>query len=82
MHAQFEGSGVRFFASDNEDAEPMKGSALIFVLDDRNQTEALFNHLAHGGQVTTSLAVLPDHLHCIWTLPPNHADFSKRWRLT
>ncbi len=25
--------------------------------------------------------LLPDHLHCIWTLPPDDADFSKRWAL-
>ena len=25
--------------------------------------------------------VLPDHLHCMWTLPPGDADFSTRWRL-
>ncbi len=25
--------------------------------------------------------ILPDHLHCIWTLPPNDSDFSTRWRL-
>jgi putative transposase len=25
--------------------------------------------------------VLPEHLHCIWTLPPGDSDFSKRWRL-
>ena len=24
--------------------------------------------------------VLPDHLHCIWTLPPGDSDFSKRWK--
>lgn len=24
---------------------------------------------------------LPDHLHCIWMLPPGDADFSTRWRL-
>jgi len=24
--------------------------------------------------------VLPDHLHCIWTLPPGDADYSGRWR--
>lgn len=28
-----------------------------------------------------AMVVLPDHLHCIWTLPPDDADFSKRWRL-
>ena len=25
--------------------------------------------------------LLPDHLHCIWTLPPGDADFGKRWGL-
>ena len=25
--------------------------------------------------------VLPEHLHCIWTLPPGDADYSLRWRL-
>ncbi|MCC6923168.1 MAG: transposase [Nitrosomonas sp.] len=25
--------------------------------------------------------VLPDHMHCIWTLPPDDADFPLRWRL-
>lgn len=23
--------------------------------------------------------ILPDHLHCIWTLPVGDADFSRRW---
>lgn len=25
--------------------------------------------------------ILPDHMHCIWQLPPNDDDFSNRWRL-
>jgi putative transposase len=25
--------------------------------------------------------LLPEHLHCIWTLPDGDADFSTRWRL-
>ena len=24
--------------------------------------------------------VLPDHMHCIWTLPPDDDDYSGRWR--
>lgn len=28
-----------------------------------------------------AIVVLPDHLHCIWTLPPHDADFATRWRL-
>jgi putative transposase len=27
-----------------------------------------------------AIAVLPDHLHCIWRLPENDADYSGRWR--
>jgi putative transposase len=25
--------------------------------------------------------VLPDHLHCIWTLPPDDSNYSTRWRM-
>ena len=28
-----------------------------------------------------AMVVLPDHLHCIWTLPPGDADIALRWRL-
>jgi putative transposase len=28
-----------------------------------------------------AVVVLPEHLHCVWTLPPGDADFSTRWRL-
>ncbi len=27
-----------------------------------------------------AVVVLPDHLHCIWTLPPDDGDYSLRWR--
>ena len=26
-----------------------------------------------------AIVILPDHLHCLWTLPPGDADFSTRW---
>ena len=26
-----------------------------------------------------AICLLPDHLHCLWTLPYNDADFSGRW---
>lgn len=29
---------------------------------------------------TIAMVVLPDHLHCIWTLPRGDADFSTRWK--
>jgi putative transposase len=28
-----------------------------------------------------AFVLLTDHLHCIWTLPPDDDDFSTRWRL-
>ncbi len=30
---------------------------------------------------TIAICVLPDHLHCIWTLPEQDRDFTARWRL-
>jgi putative transposase len=30
---------------------------------------------------TDAVVILPDHLHCIWTLPPGDSDFSTRWSL-
>lgn len=27
-----------------------------------------------------AIVVLPDHLHCVWTLPPGDADYALRWR--
>jgi putative transposase len=28
---------------------------------------------------TEAIVILPEHLHCIWTLPSGDADFSTRW---
>lgn len=28
-----------------------------------------------------ALVLLPDHLHCIWTLPENDADYALRWNV-
>jgi putative transposase len=28
-----------------------------------------------------AIVILPDHLHCLWTLPEGDGDFSTRWRL-
>jgi len=29
---------------------------------------------------TDAIVVLPDHIHCIWTLPDHDLDFSTRWK--
>lgn len=59
MHAKFEGPGVLFYASDNDDAEPMRGSAHILQMSDRARTERLFTLLSEGGKVTTPLGIQP-----------------------
>lgn len=28
-----------------------------------------------------AFVLLPDHLHCLWTLPENNADYALRWNL-
>jgi len=28
-----------------------------------------------------AIVILPDHLHCIWTLPEDDSDFATRWKL-
>ncbi|HET7268086.1 MAG TPA: transposase [Oleiagrimonas sp.] len=41
-----------------------------------------FRHVQRRHPFTVNAAVvLPDHLHCLWTLPPDEADFAVRWRL-
>jgi putative transposase len=43
--------------------------------------EAVAETLLSHPCTTDAFVVLPNHLHAIWTLPPNDADFSTRWRL-
>lgn len=59
MLAQFGGPGVLFYASDNDDAEPMRGSAHIITMDDRAEMSGLFQRLSAGGRITTPLRVQP-----------------------
>ena len=51
LHSEFAGPGVHFFASDNHDAEPMRGSAHMLILDNRATTDRLFTALADGGEI-------------------------------
>jgi putative transposase len=52
---------------ESEQAVRILGDSLRFVRND-----APFR--------TTAMVVLPDHLHCIWSLPRGDADFSTRWK--
>ena len=41
-----------------------------------------FRHVNEKRPFTVNaMVVLPDHLHCIWTLAPTDKDYSTRWRL-
>jgi PhnB protein len=52
LHSVFEGPGLRLFAGDGPDSEPMKGSALLIEENDSATAEALFARLSAGGRVT------------------------------
>ncbi|MGQ0619809.1 MAG: REP-associated tyrosine transposase [Panacagrimonas sp.] len=52
------------------------------LTDHVDALRAAFTHVRAARPFTIeAIVVLPDHLHCIWTLPPDDADFSTRWRL-
>ena len=56
LHSLFEGPGLRLFASDGPDSEPMKGCALFVEQDDPAKAAALFAALSEGGRVTVPFA--------------------------
>ncbi len=55
LHALFEGPGIRFFASDGPDSEPMNGCALYVVAPPALAVD-LFRRLSEGGRVTVPFA--------------------------
>ena len=71
----------------------IKGGLFFFtvVLADRS-SDLLLDEIDHLRQVyrsvqtsrpfeTIAICILPDHIHAIWALPENDADFSRRWNL-
>ncbi|MFQ6758418.1 MAG: transposase [Deltaproteobacteria bacterium] len=54
-----------------------------FLCDETNikLIREAFQHVVTRHPFTVdAFVLLPDHLHCIWTLPENDSDFSMRWR--
>ena len=43
--------------------------------------EAFVAVMAAHPFVIDAMVVLPDHLHAVWTMPPDDADYALRWRL-
>nr|WP_276007087.1 transposase [Bradyrhizobium sp. 139] len=70
-----------------------RGNAFFFtvVLADRSSTLLVnradrLRRIYHTVQQrrpfeTVAICILPDHLHAIWSLPEDDADFSSRWNL-
>ena len=54
---------------------------LRLLTDDIEQLRVAFRTVKqHHPFGIDAIVVLPDHLHCIWTLPESDDDFSLRWR--
>jgi PhnB protein len=52
LHAVFEGPGLRLYAGDGADSEPMKGCAILLEHDDVDSAQTLFATLSAGGRIT------------------------------
>lgn len=70
----------------------LKGGTWFFTVNLKNrQSDILVRQIAALRTVVQGVkaakpfhinacVILPEHLHCIWTLPENDSDFSCRWR--
>lgn len=70
-----------------------KGASIFFTVTlQARGTRVLVDHVARLREAVAvtkaerpfqidAWVVLPDHLHCVWTLPGGDGDFSTRWRL-
>jgi putative transposase len=71
----------------------IRGGSLFFTVNLADRRKRLltayvdllrqaFRHVRqHHSFDIEAIVVLPDHLHAVWTLPENDADFALRWRL-
>ena len=69
--------GTYFFTVVTAGRRPMLASS-----DSVGRLREAFRHVRtrHPFRID-AIAVLPDHLHAVWTLPGGDADYSTRWRL-
>ncbi|HBG06205.1 MAG TPA: transposase [Geobacter sp.] len=73
----FTPGGTFFFTVVTEGRRPILASAEVVEV-----LRGAFRSVreTHSFQID-AMVVMPDHLHCILTLPPGDADFATRWRL-
>jgi len=69
--------GTFFFTAVTDRRRPIFADALAIDL----LRQAMAHVQSRHPFVIDAAVVLPDHVHCIWSLPDGDADFSTRWRL-
>jgi putative transposase len=76
-HRVFVKGGTYFFTVVCNQRRPILGSpeAVQLLHQCFNATIKMFPF------TIDALVILPDHLHTIWTLPENNADYSTRWKM-
>jgi putative transposase len=71
-------TGVQYFFTVNL-AERQDNNRLTRHID---HLRAAFRQTRNDHPFTIdAIVILPEHLHCIWTLPPGDNDYPMRWRL-
>lgn len=69
----YQPEGTYFFTVVTEQRQPL-------LIEHIDRLRAAFRHGMNRYPFTIgSIVILPDHLHTIWHLPENDADFSTRW---
>ena len=56
------------------------GNRLLVDQIDRLRSAMALVQARHSFKID-AICVLPDHLHCLWTLPANDSNFGMRWSL-
>lgn len=75
-HRRLRASGATYFFTVNlaERGATILADHIDLLRDAYRKTAA--EHPIH----CDAMVILPDHIHAVWTLPPDDADFSRRWQ--
>jgi putative transposase len=77
-YRRFQKTGATWFFTVN--LAQRRGNRLL--IDHVGALRMAFSEVKHKHPfMIDAVVVLPDHLHCIWTLPQGDSDFSTRWGL-
>lgn len=73
----YQHGGCYFFTQVTKDRNPVFNKAENIAL----LREAFFRVKQKHPFDIDAAVVLPDHIHCIWRMPEEDCDYSRRWRL-